>query len=172
MWASPKLRKRPCQNNNLPQMRSHSDSWNCWQKYVGGYRLLYDSGCRPGFPSFKEEGPQQWQAQERTLPSGPTRTKFRAQLLPRTAVSLQQMITGSLHPAVTASFYLSLENQFNLNPVSIHCFMVSCFDPFWNEKASCHKLCFDLKSIFEMSMVIWRGVCGRNKWCLLPLVGG
>lgn len=40
MWASPKLRKRPCQNNNLPQMWSHPDSWNCWQKYVGGIQAF------------------------------------------------------------------------------------------------------------------------------------
>ena len=87
-------------------------------------------------------------------------------------LSLQQMVTGSLHSAVISSFYLPLENPFNLNPVSILCFTVSCFDQFWNEKASCHTHCFDLKSVFEMSMVVWKGVCGRNKWCLLPLVGG
>lgn len=87
---------------------------------------FHEPGCRPGFPSFEEESPQQCPAQERTSPSGLTRTKFRAQPLPRTAVSLQQMTTGSLHPAVISSFYLSLENQFNLNPASVFCFVFSC----------------------------------------------
>lgn len=49
---------------------------------------------------------------------------------------------------------------------------VFLFDQVWNEKASCHTRCFDPKSIFETLMVIWRVGCGRNKWCLLPLVGG
>lgn len=35
--------------------------------------------------------------------------------------------------------------------------MVSSFDQIWNKKESCHTHCFDLKSLFQMSVII-RGV--------------
>lgn len=69
--------------------------------------------------------------------SGPTRTNFRAQPLPGTAVS-QQVIAGLLSPTVIFSFFSALENLTTLNLESILLYMGSCFDRYGNEKANCH----------------------------------
>lgn len=110
---------------------------------------MYESDSKSGFPLLSRP-------QAVTSPGGLyfqdlTGMKFRTQHLPGT---------------ITAA------NDNGLVYTCVLCFMVSCFDQFCNEKASCHTHCFDLKFIFEMSIVIWRGLCGRNKWCRLPLVGG